>query len=204
MSADKLRIFQIGFNKCGTRTIASFFAANGLRCAHWDGGKLAKAMFRNLAAGRSLVRGYEGFDVFTDMEFTPANGAAPLEAFRLYPQLAAEFPRALFLLNTRDREAWIQSRLGHRSARDNAYAKKWQRIYGVTDVDEVAARWREEWDRHHEAVTAFFAASPYRFLVFNIETDPPELLARALPELSLDVAKYQRRGSTNRIVSEPA
>jgi Sulfotransferase domain len=202
MPADVVRIFQIGFNKCGTRTLASFFEANGLRCAHWDSGRLAKAMFRNLAAGHSLIEGYRGFQVFTDMEFTPGDGSAPLQAFKLYPQLAAEFPNAVFILNTRNREAWIQSRLGHRSGRDNAYLEKWKRIYNLATAEAVAARWREEWDRHHREVMAFFAESPYRFVVFDIEQDSPDRLVRALPEYALDIREYKRRGSTKRVATE--
>jgi hypothetical protein len=204
MPAGEVKIFQIGFNKCGTRTIAGFFEANGLRCAHWDSGRLAKAMFQNLAAGRSLIDGYRNFQVFTDMEFTPANGKQALQAFKLYPQVAAEFPNALFLLNTRNREAWIRSRLEHRGGRPNAYLEKWKRIYCTADPGEVAARWRKDWDSHHRDVIAFFSGSPYRLLVFDIEQESPELLVRALPEYDLDVSKYTRRGSTRKPLREPA
>ena len=62
-----IKIFQIGFNKCGTRTIHRYLARNGVRSLHWDAGRLAKRMYANLAEGRELLAGYEEFDAFTDM-----------------------------------------------------------------------------------------------------------------------------------------
>lgn len=191
-----MKVFQIGFNKCGTRTLANFFEQNGLRCVHWDGGRLAKAMFENLKTGRSLIHGYNDFQVFTDMEYTPSDGSASLQGFKLYPELAAEFTDALFILNTRDREAWIQSRVNHRSGKPQAYLEKWKRIYHTADVNEVTARWREDWDQHHRAVEEFFSGKSYRLLVFNIELDSPTRVVQAMPEYKLDARKYVRRGVT--------
>lgn len=191
MPSGPTKVFQIGFNKCGTRAIKYFFKQNGLRCVHWDDGRLAKAMFRNLKAGRSLIHGYEDYDVFTDMECMK-NGLG-LEGYKLYPQLAEEFPTALFLLNTRDREKWIESRMNHR---DGKLAENWKAHYGVTSDEDLQNRWREDWDSHHLQVTTFFSGSPYRFVIFDIERDSPMKLIEALPEAHLDPAKYSQIGST--------
>ena len=97
------KIFQIGFNKCGTKTLHHYFCRNGLRGVHWDQGRLAQRMFVNLARGNSLLEGYEQFDVFTDMEYLDDFGSY-LEAYKLFPHLAAQYPNAVFILNTRNRE----------------------------------------------------------------------------------------------------
>ncbi|MBV9571352.1 MAG: hypothetical protein JO056_08935 [Alphaproteobacteria bacterium] len=185
------RVFQIGYNKCGTRAIRDLFRRNGFRCVHWDQGRLAKTMFRNLKAGRSLIHGYEDYDIFTDMECMK-NGHS-LEGYKLYPELAKEFPLALFLLNTRDRERWIQSRMQHQ---DGKLAQDWKRHYGVSSDDHLQDCWRKDWDSHHEQVKAFFANSPYRLVIFDIERDPPAKLAEAMPEVHLDPSKYRKTGTT--------
>jgi hypothetical protein len=68
------KIFQIGFNKCGTKTLHHYFSRNGVRSVHWDYGRLAQRLFANLASGSKLLAGYEQFDVFTDMEYLNGSG----------------------------------------------------------------------------------------------------------------------------------
>ena len=194
-----IKIFQIGFNRCGTKTIHDYFCANGLKGVHWDKGRLAKRIFENKDAGRALLSGYDEFQVFTDMEWLEPRRY--LEAYKLYPELATEYPDAVFILNTRDREAWIRSRFAH-NARYAALQKACLKI--ASDAD-LAAYWRRDWDLHHARVTQFFASKSIRFFVCRIETDLPGLLNRMLPELSLDVLTYsvntgnQPRGVARRL-----
>jgi len=185
------RVFQIGFNKCGTRTLHRFFELNGFRAVHWDRGNLAKSLYRNLANGESLLKGYEHCDAFSDMEHI--TGEFAFEGYKLFPQLADAFPDALFLLNTRDREDWIRSRLAHR---DGVYADIWKALLGVPDEESLTAYWRADWERHHERVQTFFARPGLRFLKFDIAQDSPELIARLFPEQPFDLSTYRVRGRT--------
>lgn len=197
MAESRSKIFQIGFNKCGTRSIELFFKSQGFRCVHWDRGRLARTVFKNLEAGHSLIRGYEEYDVFTDMECLKSR----LQAFKLYPQFAQEFPGALFILNTRDREAWIRSRMRHQ---EGIFARKWKAIYRVKTDEELAQRWREDWDKHHAEVQAFFAETAHRLVVFNIEQDSPMKLVKALPEARLKPKKLRHIGSSERTAARRA
>jgi len=76
-----VRIFQIGFNRCGTRSIHYFFLENGLRTAHWRHGRLARAIYANLTHGRSLITGFERIEAFSDMEFVDEHFV--FEAYKL-------------------------------------------------------------------------------------------------------------------------
>ena len=187
------RVFQIGFNKCGTSTLHRFFELNGFRSVHWDRGNLAQAMYRNLTGGRCLIAGYEPFEAFSDMEHITPSFA--FEGYKLFPYLVQEFPDALFLLNTRDREDWICSRLAHR---EGAYAGRWKAVTGLTDDASLADFWRAEWDRHHERVTRFFAGRNLRFLTFDIGRHSPELIARQFPGRTFDLSTYVVRNRTTR------
>jgi hypothetical protein len=182
-----MKIFQIGFNKCGTSTIHHYLAANGLKSVHWDQGRLAQRMFANLANGIELLSGYEEFDVFTDMEYLDDRGTH-LEAYKLFPFLAGQYPDAVFILNTRDREDWIRSRLRHG---DGNYAGRHRSHYKASSDERLADLWRADWERHHRRVTEFFAGKPYRFFICRIETDLPHLLDERLPECRLDDSHYK-------------
>jgi hypothetical protein len=188
-----MKIFQIGFNKCGTRTMHHYLRANGISSVHWDNGRLAQRMFANLANGDDLLTGYETFDAFTDMEFLDSTGLCYLEANKLFPYLAEKYPDAVFILNTRDREDWIRSRLAHGS---EPYAERQMTYFNVTSEEELAERWRADWERHHRRVTEFFAGKPYRFFVCRIETDLPHLFNKVLPDLKLDESLYERHNVT--------
>ncbi len=183
-----MKVFQIGFNKCGTSTIHHYLRANGVRSVHWDKGRLAQRIFANFANGDDPLAGYEDFDVFTDMEYLDSSGIY-LEAYKLFPYLAAQYPDAVFILNTRDREAWIRSRMGHGSNRP--YAKRQMTYYNISSTEQLADLWRADWERYHRRVTEFFAGKPYRFFVLRIETDLPHRLNEMLPECKLDAKHYR-------------
>lgn len=170
------RIFQIGFNKCGTRSLNMFFKRNGLRGVHYDNGRLAATIFRNVANGRPPVEGYDGYAFLSDMEYLTPIGS--FEAFKLFPALAEAYPEARFILNTRERESWVKSRLKHN---DGVYRGKWRSILKVEDDAAVADYWREDFDRHHERVRAYFADQPERLIEFDLDRDDATVLTRAAP-----------------------
>jgi hypothetical protein len=189
-----MKIFQIGFNKCGTKTIHHYLATNKVRSIHWDKGRLAKRIFSNLAEGKNLLLGYDEFDAFTDMEYLDESGLY-LAAYKLFPYLAAQYPDAVFILNTRDREAWIRSRLQHGS--ECSYPRYQMLHYNVDTVTALADRWRADWDHHHQRVIEFFEGKPYRFFVCRIETDLPHLLNTMLPECKLDSSHFGVLGASS-------
>jgi hypothetical protein len=195
-----MKIFQIGFNRCGTKTIHNYLTVNGVRSVHWDHGHLAKRIFTNLTEGTELLTGYEDFDAFTDMEYLGASGTY-LAAYKLFPYLAAQYPDAVFILNTRNREDWIRSRLQHGS--DLTYAPRHMLHHNVNSASELAERWRADWDQHHRRVVEFFEGKPYRFFVCRIETDLPDLLNAMLPECQLESKYYGVRNQSKVQPSRP-
>ena len=158
---------------------------------HWDEGRLAQRIFANLASGSNLLQGYEQFDVFTDMEYLNDFGTY-LEAYKLFPYLAAQYPDAVFILNTRNREAWIRSRLTH--GKNLSYARRAMVHYDITSINELTHLWRAEWEQHHRNVTEFFGDNKFRLIVCRIETDLPHILDKALPECKLNSGYYSVKG----------
>ena len=168
------RFFQIGFKKCGTSAIAAFFNRSGIPCVHWDHGKLALTMRANMRAGNRILKGYEQYRAFTNMDYVAADDC--FEGFRHYTRLLEDYPEAKFILNTRDREKWIRSMLAHGSMAGTSRVRFYEWKYGSSAPEKLAGIWRKEWDEHHSKVIDEVPAD--LLLVFDIESDPPERLCR--------------------------
>ncbi len=168
--AGAARIFQIGFSRCGTTSIAAFLNRCGIPCVHHDKGRLALRMRANLAAGRRPLEGYdERYRAFADMQFR-----APDDHFDgfLHFEALLDAYGGRFILNTRPVDHWLASML-RRSGRPRWRAASAAR-YGTADPARVAERLRAEWDTHHRRVLR--VVPPGRLLVFDIESDPAERL----------------------------
>ena len=65
---DRFRVYQIGFNRCGTSSFAYFFKKNGFKTAHWRDGTVAAAIELARVEGVPLLTHTDKFDVYTDDE----------------------------------------------------------------------------------------------------------------------------------------
>lgn len=188
------RIFQIGFNKCGTRSLYRFLQRSGIPTAHFARGLLACSIRDNLAAGKKPLAGrIDDWVGFTDMQQVTRDHA--IEAVRYFRELYDYYPNSYFILNTRDKEGWIRSRLNHGAG---AYARRYARALKLDEESgAVVARWAEDWDRHHAEVQAFFADKPGRLLVYDIKTDSPQKVVDFLaPDFLTRVEDFRHEGDT--------
>ena len=208
------RFFQIGFNRCGTASLHRFFRLNGIASAHHDRGRLAIAMDANLRAGRPVLAGYENCGAFLDMSYLRAH--IHVEIYKRWVVLLEQVPEAHFILNVRDVDRWVESRLamgawtewrGERPARGFGppwdaphglvrrippFRERYRLCHGLADIDAVVAHWRADWARHLAAVQASVPAG--RLLAFDVERDPPEVLCRFV---GLDAGAARHWGREN-------
>ena len=181
-----MKIFQIGFNRCGTNSLAHFFHRNGYPAVHWDRGKLAASMLQNDLLGRPLLTGYDGYVFFSDMERAHSNYAH----VEYYQKLDAEYPGSRFILNTRDRERWLDSRC--RFA-DGQYLQKACAFYGKPAAN-VRKIWSDAWDQHLENVSVYFAGRD-NLLRFDIEREDGRALQVFFADLQLDPAHWSNHST---------
>ena len=118
-------VFQIGFNRCGTKFISELFRSNGYEARHWGMGGLAEDVFYAKATGQRPLKAWPKARLFSDMESVHRFDRPMLEAFREFRYLEKAFPQALFLLNERDPEEWAASRASH-SLQRITLASGWQ------------------------------------------------------------------------------
>ncbi|MBC7478599.1 MAG: hypothetical protein H7317_10955 [Pseudorhodobacter sp.] len=100
------------------------------------------------------------------------------------------YPESYFLLNTRDVDDWITSRLNHK---DGLYLNVTVTRLGL-DKENVIALWRKNWDEHHANVRSFFADGKHKFLDFHITKTPlSELVDFVSPDFKLKTEFWQRK-----------
>jgi hypothetical protein len=205
----KPRIFQIGFNRCGTTSIHRFFEENGLRSIHWARGSIAAGIEAARIEGKPLLHYVDGFQVYCDMEFMREDHAGqhlskrpfkklyqnigmtridkPIYAYRYFRELYHQYPGSRFILNTRDIEDWIKSRRGFL---DIGYKFC---SHGDSFHDsqiELENCWREHWNDHIASVRSFFSNKPEALLEYHIENNSPQEIVEFLDECRLDSSKW--------------
>lgn len=188
------KIIQIGFNKCGTRSIARLLGWAGLPGVDWKRGKLARNAAARMAKGEPPFADYPGAIGFTDIENMRVFEPPMVEFYKHYAYMYQHYPDAYFILNTRDKEKWLISRMNHKN-----YIWKYRWFYKIWSREEIIRRWSSDWDEHHTAVQNFFSDKPGQLCVYNIETDTPEKLAAFLaPSYVIPTGEMPHRGQTGR------
>ena len=191
------RLFIIGMNKTGTRSLHRLFEASGYSSVHWDDGKLAYRIEDNVKAGRDPIEGYDTFQVFSDMEGTYDRPI--VEAYRHFRQIHAAHPDALFLLNYRDVDDWLQSKRLHGIKRHGhpIYLRHYKTHLGLQSDEDVLHHWRRCYYEHIVDVLAFFAEKPKSLVLFNLDRDTPEALAECVkPAFHINPAHWSHIGKT--------
>tara|TARA_B100001248_G_scaffold261786_1_gene254278 strand:- start:1340 stop:1912 length:573 start_codon:yes stop_codon:yes gene_type:complete len=167
------KILQIGFNRCGTRSITTFFKNNNIKSLHWENGLIAKRIFFNLQNGVKLLDGLNAI-VFTDMEWLVAPHFY-FEAYKLFPLLYKQYPDAYFVLNYRNQNDWLKSRLNHF---DGKYANRFMKTFGIDNERVLTEFWKKDWNRHHNRVRSFFSKNSANYFEFDLDSDGPEVFIR--------------------------
>jgi hypothetical protein len=141
------KIFAVGFNKCATTSLHALFTTLGLPSYHGTRWRSCDNLW--------LLNAY---DCFSD--------GIPKDLAKL----DRLFPGSKFVLQVRDLETWIYSRLAHieRNKRSGYY-----RIGLDWDATEDAvAAWIQQRNRHHLFVQEYFAGRPDDLLIVNFIRDP--------------------------------
>jgi hypothetical protein len=163
-------VFIVGMNKTATTSLHHFFKSHNWPSVHYDRGRLARTMLHNSLRGRRILKGYDRrFRVFADMVVNTPE--IRFEANTLFPALDRDYPGAYFILNTRDEDAWVASRLANYSMGTKMnFVDLECRVSGLKSADEAIAKWRTDRREFEARVERYFEGSP-RFLKIDIERD---------------------------------
>lgn len=200
------KVVQVGFHKCGTRSLGLLFQRAGHPVVHgkirarWRPSRnAALQMRRNLAAGRKVFAGLEGFTFYADLLYQTKRDS--FEGFRRFREILRDYPGTILLLNLRDREDWIQSRMRHGHGE---FAKRVMRQRGIASREALADHWRREWDDHISDVRQYMAAYPEQLVEFDLDTDPVQHLLQHLSAYGLRAEDWNDIGRTRGVRRHPA
>jgi hypothetical protein len=160
-----MKIFCIGLNKTGTRSLHEALEILGFRGLHWGGPDARTALERGpaireavelaLREGRPLLDDIDDVDAYSDILALSSN----------FDLLDQQYPGSRFILTTRELGAWIESRRRHVETNIKRRARgEYPGTFLV--VDEEA--WAREYREHDQRVRAYFADRPDDLLVLDI------------------------------------
>ena len=175
------KIFYIGFNRCATLSLASFFADNSLdknSVTHWDYGRLASKMYKNFLEKKTLLSGLESKIFYLDMEccVEENNKKKWVYMYKHFRLLDEQYPNSKFILNIRNLNNWIDSRknwlIWHENEW-NSYAEVLAKIENLNQ-EELFKKWKREWSIHNIEVANYFKQRPTDLLIYDIDKDNPQ------------------------------
>lgn len=186
------KIFQIGFNRCGTTSLYKFFqnsCIDNLKCIHWDNGDIAKTIFNNNSNGIPPLYNskYLRYDFISDMEGNIDNKIYYFAFLDSYKLLDKYYPNSKFILNTRNKKNWINSRLKHYHKKDINLQKK---TYSCNDIIKL---WDYQWDYHHNNIISYFKNRKKDLLIFDIETTSAKPIIDFFSELSFSTSNFPHK-----------
>lgn len=192
------RVVAVGFNKCATRSLTALFQSAGHQVVHhkvrkpWTRSRSIGRIIRdNLAEGRRTLEGAEAYTFYSDLIYsTPDESFDGAAKFR---EILRDYPDTILLLNYRDREEWIHSRLRHGHGE---FAKREMKARGFSEVDYLTQSWRNEWDAHIASVRSFMEDRPDQFVEYDIDNDSPEKLVNFFARYGLEASDFSDVGRT--------
>ncbi len=190
------RVVQVGFNKCATRSLTHLFQGSGHQSVHHKF-KRALGKSRNIAlmmrdnrdAGRKFLHGFDQYTFYADLMSQTRHET--YEAFKEFRRILDDYPDTILLLNTRDRENWIRSRLRHGHG---TFAEMVMETNGFSSLGECADFWRRDWAAHLADLRGFMATAPAQLVEFNSDTETAADLVSRLAAYDLDVAAWGETG----------
>lgn len=159
MRVDATKIFGVGLNKTGTKSLSRAVEILGFSSIHYAGHNTNDAIERAILEGKPIFsycpRAIRKSDAYFDIPATE----------RHFDVADRQYPGSRFILHTRDLDAWLDSRERHvlrnqRFVAEGRYKGNW------LDVDRAA--WTEEWHTHHQRVRRYFADRPEDLLEVDV------------------------------------
>lgn len=195
-----MRIFLIGFNKCGTTSFHHFFTENRFRSQHWMKNKLAFNLYQHFEGDGRKVELLDN-TAYSDIIYVPEphNMIEELSIFvegnKYYRELDKQYPDSLFILNTRNPIDWIRSRFNHGSG---SFATRYKNFLNVKTDQELQRAWLQQWFSYHADVLDYFSEKE-NFLLYDIEkSDEQDLIDFLSPYIQLSLKKLPHSYKTKR------
>jgi hypothetical protein len=175
MQKKKSKLFFIGFNKIATTSLSELFTRNGYDAVHWMTGNinLAQQMKKNKESGHLILSGVENFQVYSDLSFV--SETIVIEGNLYFRELHLDYPESWFVLNTRNTNSWILSRLRHPD-----FAERYSKAMDLS-IPELVEYWQTLKIQMENEIVSYFSGYP-RFLIHDLDSQSFSDLASFLSQ----------------------
>ena len=185
-----MKVFQVGFGKCGTSSLHQFFLNSGYRSIHWGGGELAKSISRNVNNRNYILDGLDDYDFYTDMQ--NVTWESIIHAYIYYEYFYYQVEKSKFIFNTRPVERWIISIINH-----THMFERYASCLNKTDFMGVLKELSNHYYNHSRMIMDFFKDKKDRFIVFDISKDHIKKVIDFLPEFDLNCKYWEFHNVTD-------
>jgi len=172
------KIFIIGFNKTATRSLSQIMRHNNYVTLHGGGAAACQQFKKNIKKNKPILTGYTKYDCYSDNEVLIHN-------FKL---LDKQYPKSIFILNIRNINDWVCSRLNHMLRRGGAfgYIKYYRALYNLDDLSnkKIIQHWINDNNTHYNNAVTYFKNRP-KFMIYDINKNIPQDLKKVLPSLKI-------------------
>ncbi len=160
---NKQKIFCIGLNKTGTRSLQAALNMLGFKAAHYKSpiGRIGEIFKANVENNQKLLTGLEEFAAFLDwIDMEGTNN-------HFFKIMDEQYPGSKFIFTDRKIEEWVESRLKH--AKKTSRLAAFQKAYPESiwyNLDTHA--WEAEFKRHKQEVLDYFKDRKKDLLIYNV------------------------------------
>ncbi len=176
--SDFNKIFGIGLNKTATTSLKTALETLGYKTIH-NPAKIKRAI-KKRNENKKILHKIDQYDAFCDV---------PIPS--IFKELDKDYPNSKFILTTRNKENWLNSRRKHVMVnRGNPFYK-----YDWLDINYPG--WREEYNSHHKEVINYFEDRKDDILVIDITKG--EGWEKICPFLNNDIPNkpFPRKNNSN-------
>jgi len=197
MQHSRPKVFFIGFNKTATTSLHRLFIDSGYVSYHHckrqnKKENIANIIDKNFKNNLPLLTNLETADCLIDMILSNKNRY--LEANKYFKQLHQQYPDSYFILQLRNEDDWIKSRLKHRSK--PSFAKRSISALGLKNIEELIHFWKEMRLNHFNNVRDYFRNSK-NFIEYDIDKDNIlQLIDFLSPHFELKKEHWKKHNAT--------
>ncbi len=156
------KVFCIGLNKTGTTSLHEAFKILGLKSVHFrddKGNNIKTIIHNNFLNGNHIIKGLEKYDAFSDWGIDQDN-------LKVAKEFDKQCPNSKFILNTRDMDAWLNSRETH--VKINQEKKRKNPKANITWLTVDREAWAKEFKNHYEEAERHFEGREDQLLIFDV------------------------------------
>jgi hypothetical protein len=183
------KIFQIGFNRCATQSIANALQQHKIQTIHnnWKSSKICYRNFLAIVMQQNFVHPFKDilsgdidkYQAFLDIEYVYDD--SHLEFYSHFKDMDQEYPNSVFIMNIRPVQDWIFSRMKLGKLPDA------QPYYKYID-DSKIKRWIQHYFEHSIKVRDYFIRDhplkKYKLIIFSLGHSKLQDLIQQIEKIS--------------------